>query len=120
MRVLTSPYSDAKIVSIDSMQRDDFPVSWACTAFRYHLADFHPSRLLPRNYISKILTEDQTFSIAIQKPPFNGEVVAIVAAEKFNRVTEQAVDLIDVRHQPLLRCCNHGCDALSPAALLAH
>ena len=113
--VLTSPYSHAKIVSIDSSAAERFP-GVVGVLHRDHLADFHPLRPLPRNEHFK-LTEDQPF-IAIDKVRFNGEVVAIVAAESL-RAAQQAVDLIDVRYEPLPHVYD-GRDALSPAAPLVH
>jgi CO/xanthine dehydrogenase Mo-binding subunit len=113
--VLTSPYSHAKIVSIDSSEAERFH-GVVGVLHRDHLADFHPLRPLPRNEHFK-LTEDQPF-IAIDKVRFNGEVVAIVAANSL-RAAQRAVDLIDVRYEPLPHVYD-GRDALSPAAPLVH
>src|SRR6185503_2868807 len=63
------------------------------------------------------LTEDQPF-IAIDKVRFNGEVVAIVAAESL-RAAQQAVDLIDVSYEPLPHVYD-GREALGPGAPLLH
>jgi CO/xanthine dehydrogenase Mo-binding subunit len=113
--VLASPFSHAKIVSIDSSEAERLP-GVVGVLHRDHLRDFHPLRPLPRNEHFK-LTEDQPF-IAIDKVRFNGEVIAIVAAKTL-RTAQQAIDLIDVRYEPLPHVYD-GREALSPAAPLVH
>ena len=56
--------------------------------------------------------------MAIDKVRFNGEVVAIVAAEDL-RTAQRAVDLIDVTYDPLPHVYD-GTEALSPGAPLVH
>ena len=113
--VLTSPYSHANIVSIDSSEADRLP-GVVGVLHRDHLGDFYPLRPLPRNEHFK-LTQDQPF-IAIDKVRFNGEVVAIVAAEDL-RTAQRAVDLIDVVYEPLPHVYD-GSEALGAGAPLMH
>jgi CO/xanthine dehydrogenase Mo-binding subunit len=113
--VLTSPYSHARIVSIDARVAERLP-GVVGVLHRDHLGDFQPLRPLPRNEHFK-LTEDQPF-MAIDKVRFNGEVVALVTAENL-RIAERAVELIDVTYQPLPHVYD-GTDALSPGAPLVH
>ena len=56
--------------------------------------------------------------MAIDKVRFNGEVVAIVAAEDL-RTAQRAVDLIDVTYEPLPHVYD-GTEALGPGAPLVH
>jgi CO/xanthine dehydrogenase Mo-binding subunit len=113
--VLTSPYSHARIVSIDSSRAESLP-GVAGVLHRDHLGDFHPLRPLPRNEHFK-LTQDQPF-MAIDKVRYNGEVVAIVAADDL-RTAERALDLIDVTYDPLPHVYD-GSEALSAGAPLVH
>ena len=113
--VLTSPYSHARIVSIDSAQAERLP-GVVGVLHRDYIGDFHPLRPLPRNEHFK-LTPDQPF-LAVDKVRFNGEVVAIVAAEDL-RTAQRAVDLIDVTYDPLPHVYD-GTEALSPGAPLVH
>ena len=106
--VLTSPYSHARIVSIDSAQAERLP-GVVGVLHRDYIGDFYPLRPLPRNEHFK-LTPDQPF-MAIDKVRFNGEVVAIVAAEDL-RTAQRAVDLIDVTYDPLPHVYD-GTEALS-------
>src|SRR6185295_14779653 len=76
--VLSSPYSHARIVAIDSAPAERLP-GVVGVLQRDYLGDFYPLRPLPRNEHFK-LTPDQPF-MAIDKVRFNGEVIAIVAAE---------------------------------------
>ena len=113
--VLSSPYSHARIVSIDSSRAEKLP-GVAGVLHRDHLGDFHPLRPLPRNEHFK-LTHDQPF-MAIDKVRYNGEVVAIVAARDL-RTAEHAVDLIEVTYDPLPHVYD-GSDALRLGAPLVH
>ena len=113
--VLSSEYSHAKIVSIDAGKASQLP-GVIGVLHRDHLEGFHPLRPLPRNEHFK-LTEDQPF-LAIDKVRFNGEVVAIVAAEDL-RTAERAVNLIDVVYEPLPHVYDAS-EALSPGAPLLH
>jgi CO/xanthine dehydrogenase Mo-binding subunit len=113
--VLASPYSHARIVAIDSAQAERLP-GVAGVLHRDYIGDFHPLRPLPRNEHFK-LTQDQPF-MAIDKVRFNGEVVAIVAAEDL-RTAQRAVELIDVTYDPLPYVYD-GTEALSAGAPLVH
>ena len=113
--VLASEYSHAKIVSIDASKATQLP-GVIGVLHRDHLEGFHPLRPLPRNEHFN-LTEDQPF-IAIDKVRFNGEVVAIVAAEDL-RTALRAVDLIEVVYEPLPHLYD-ATKALSPGAPLIH
>ena len=113
--VLASPYSHARIVAIDSTQAERLP-GVVGVLHRDYIGDFHPLRPLPRNEHFK-LTQDQPF-MAIDKVRFNGEVVAIVAAEDL-RTAQRAVELIDVTYDPLPHVYD-GTEALSAGAPLVH
>ena len=113
--VLTSSYSHARIANIDSRQAERLP-GVVGVLHRDYIGDFHPRRPLPRNEHFK-LTPDQPF-MAIDKVRFNGEVVAIVAAEDL-RTAQHAVDLIEVTYEPLPHVYDGG-EALSAAAPLVH
>jgi CO/xanthine dehydrogenase Mo-binding subunit len=113
--VLSSEYSHAKIVSIDAGKASQLS-GVIGVLHRDHLEGFHPLRPLPRNEHFN-LTEDQPF-LAIDKVRFNGEVVAIVAAEDL-RTAQRAVDLIDVVYEPLPHVYD-AVGALSPGAPLIH
>ena len=113
--VLASEYSHAKIVSIDASKATQLP-GVIGVLHRDHLEGFHPLRPLPRNEHFN-LTEDQPF-IAIDKVRFNGEVIAIVAAEDL-RTALRAVDLIEVVYEPLPHLYD-ATKALSPGAPLIH
>ena len=113
--VLTSPYSHARIVSIDSSKADNMP-GVIGVLHRDRLGDFHPLRPLPRNEHFK-LTQDQPF-MAIDKVRFNGEVVAIVAADDL-RTAERAIEFIDVAYDPLPHVYD-GSEALGSGAPLVH
>lgn len=113
--VLTSPYSHARIASIDSKRAERLP-GIVGVLHRDYIGDFHPLRPLPRNEHFKLI-QDQPF-MAIDKVRFNGEVVAIVAAEDL-RTAQRAVDLIEVTYEPLPHVYD-GTEALSPGAPLVH
>jgi CO/xanthine dehydrogenase Mo-binding subunit len=113
--VLASPYSHARIVSIDSAQAERLP-GVVGVLHRDYIGDFYPLRPLPRNEHFK-LTPDQPF-MAIDKVRFNGEVVAIVAAADL-RTAERALEFIDVTYDPLSHVYD-GSEALRPGAPLVH
>ncbi|MGH7831031.1 MAG: xanthine dehydrogenase family protein molybdopterin-binding subunit, partial [Candidatus Binatia bacterium] len=112
---LLSPYSHARILSIDSSQAERLPGVLA-VLHRDRLESLDPTLLAPRHEFWK-LTNDQTF-IAIDKVRFNGELVASVAAEDL-RTARRAVELIRVECEELPAVFDAE-EALGPAAPIIH
>ncbi len=112
---LLSPYSHARILSIDSSRAESLPGVLG-VLHRERLNGFNPLLPAPRHERFK-LSSDRTF-IAVDKARFDGELVALVAAEDL-RTARRAAELIDVDYQPLPAVFD-AAEALSPGAPLVH
>jgi CO/xanthine dehydrogenase Mo-binding subunit len=94
---LVSPYSHARILSIDSSEAESAPGVLAVLD-REHLDGLNPRlKLAPHEHLK--LRDDQDF-IAIDKVRFDGELVAVVVAEDL-RSAERARAKIQVEYEPL-------------------
>ena len=101
--MLLSPYSHARLVSIDSSKAEKLPGVLAVLD-REHLDGLNPILHTPRyEYMIKSLSgplpDDQPL-LVIDKARFDGELVAAVAAEDL-RTARRAVELIDAHYEPL-------------------
>lgn len=112
---LLSPYSHARILSIDSSKAESLPGVLG-VLHRERLDGFNPLLPAPRHEHLK-LSSDQTF-IAADKARFDGELVAVVAAEDL-RTARRAAESIDVDYEPLPAVFD-AAEALSPGAPLVH
>ena len=112
---LLSPYSHARIRSIDSSKAEKFP-GVIGVVHRERLDGLHPLLPAPRHELLK-LTDDENF-IAIDKVRFDGELVALVAAEDL-RTARRAAELIEVDYDPLPAVFDASA-ALAPGAPLLH
>ncbi len=112
---LVSPYSHARILSIDSSKAERLPGVLGVLD-REHLDGFNPLLPAHRHELIK-LTADQTF-IATDKVRFDGELVALVVAEDL-RTARRAVELIQVEYEPLPPVFD-ATKALSPGAPVIH
>lgn len=112
---LLSPYSHARILSIDSSEAERLSGVLGIVD-REHLDGFNPLLSGARHELFK-LSPDQTF-ITTDKVRFDGELVALVAAEDL-RIARSAIELIRVEYEPLAAVFD-GEDALSPGAPLLH
>ena len=112
---LLSPYSHAKILSIDSTEAEKSPGVLAVLD-REHLDGQNPRlKLAPHEHFK--LSDDQDF-IAIDKVRFDGELVAMVVAEDL-RSAELALEKIRVEYQPLPPVFD-AVEALVPGAPILH
>ena len=112
---LLSPYSHAKIVSIDSTEAEKSPGVLGVVD-REHLDGLNPRlKLAPHEHLK--LTDDQDF-IAINKVRFDGELVAMVVAEDL-RAAERALEKIHVEYEPLAAVFD-ATEALAPGAPILH
>ena len=109
--VLLSPYSHARIVSIDASTAQRLPGVLGVLD-REHLEGLNPM-LMPSRHALWTLPEDQPF-IATDKVRFDGELVAAVVAEDF-RTAQRAVELIDVEYEVLPPVFD-AAEALAPGA----
>ncbi|MGH7775245.1 MAG: xanthine dehydrogenase family protein molybdopterin-binding subunit, partial [Candidatus Binatia bacterium] len=112
---LLSPYSHARISSIDSSKAERL-AGVLGVLDRERLDGLNPLLAAPRHEHFK-LTSDQTF-IAIDKVRFDGELVAMVAAEDL-RTARQGAQLIDVEYEDLPAVFG-AAEALSPGAPILH
>jgi CO/xanthine dehydrogenase Mo-binding subunit len=112
---LLSPYAHARIRSIDSSKAKRLPGVLAVLD-REHLDGLHPMLPAPTHALWK-LTADQPV-VAIDKVRFDGDLVAMVAAEDL-RTAKRAVELIDVEYEPLLPVFD-ATEALASAAPILH
>jgi CO/xanthine dehydrogenase Mo-binding subunit len=112
---LLSPYSHARILSIDASEAERSPGVLAVLD-REHLGDFNP-RLKLAQHEHLTLTDDQDF-IAIDKVRFDGDLVAAVVAEDL-RAAERALERIRVEYEPLPPVFD-AIEALSPGAPILH
>ncbi len=113
--VLLSPYSHARILTIDSSEAEESPGVLAVLD-REHLDGFNPMLSVARHEHLK-LQNDQTF-IAIDKVRFDGELVAAVAAEDL-LTARRAAQRIRVEYEPLEPVFD-ATEALSPGAPILH
>ncbi len=112
---LLSPYSHAKIVSIDSTDAEKSPGVLAVLD-REHLDGQNPRlKLAPHEHFK--LGDDQDF-IAIDKVRFEGELVALVVAEDL-RSAQRALEKIRVEYEPLPPVFD-AVEALAPGAPILH
>ena len=112
---LLSPYSHARILSIDSSSAEKSPGVLAVLD-REHLDGQNPRLKLARHEHFK-LTDDQDF-IAIDKVRFEGELVALVVAEDL-RSAQRALEKIRVEYEPLSPVFD-AVEALAPGAPILH
>jgi CO/xanthine dehydrogenase Mo-binding subunit len=112
---LLSPYSHARILSIDSSDAEKSPGVLAVLD-REHLDGQNPRlKLAPHEHFK--LTDDQDF-IAIDKVRFEGELVALVVAEDL-RLAQRALEKIRVEYEPLPPVFD-AVEALAPGAPILH
>lgn len=112
---LLSPYSHARIRSIDSSRAEKIPGVLA-VLHRDRLDGLSPLLPAHRHELFK-LTADQPV-VATDKVRFDGELVAIVVAEDM-RAAQQAVELIEVDYDPLPPVFD-ATEALAPGAPVLH
>ena len=112
---LLSPYSHAKILSIDASEAERSPGVLAVLD-REHLDGQNPRlKLAPHEHFK--LTDDQDF-VAIDKVRFEGELVALVVAEDL-RSAQRALEKIRVEYEPLPPVFD-SVQALAPGAPILH
>jgi CO/xanthine dehydrogenase Mo-binding subunit len=112
---LLSPYSHAKILSIDAAEAERAPGVLAVLD-REHLDGQNPRlKLAPHEHLK--LTDDQDF-IAIDKVRFDGELVAVVVAEDL-RSAQHALEKIRIEYEPLPPVFD-ATQALAPGAPILH
>jgi CO/xanthine dehydrogenase Mo-binding subunit len=112
---LLSPYSHAKILSINSSEA--LKMSGVLGVVdREHLDGVNPRlKLAPHEHFK--LTDDQDF-VAIDKVRFDGDLVALVVAEDL-RTAERALKKIHVEYTPLAPVFD-AVEALAPGAPILH
>jgi CO/xanthine dehydrogenase Mo-binding subunit len=112
---LQSPYSHAKVLSIDSTEALKMPGILGVVD-REHLDGINPRlKLAPHEHLK--ITDDQDF-IAIDKVRFDGDLVALVVGEDL-RSAERALEKIHVEYEPLPPVFD-ATEALAPGAPLLH
>jgi CO/xanthine dehydrogenase Mo-binding subunit len=112
---LLSPYSHARILSIDSSEAERSPGVLAVLD-REHLDGQNPRlKLAPHEHFK--LADDQDF-IAIDKARFDGELVAAVVAEDL-RSAQRAIKKIRVEYEPLTPVFD-ATEALAAGAAIVH
>jgi CO/xanthine dehydrogenase Mo-binding subunit len=112
---LLSPYSHARILSIDSSEAESSPGVLAVLD-REHLDGQNPRlKVAPHEHLK--LRDDQDF-IAIDKVRFDGELVAVVVADDL-RSAERAIKKIHVEYEPLPPVFD-ATEALRPGAPILH
>jgi CO/xanthine dehydrogenase Mo-binding subunit len=112
---LLSPYSHARIRSIDSSKAEQLPGVLG-VLHRERLDGLNPLLPAPKHELMR-LSPDENF-IAIDKVRFDGELVAAVAAEDL-RTARRAAELIEVEYEPLPAVFDAG-EALAPGAPILH
>ncbi len=112
---LLSPYSHARILTIDSSKAERLPGVLAVLD-RERLDGLNPMLPAHRHEIFK-LSSDQTF-IATDKVRFDGELVAQVVAEDL-RTARQALELIEIEYEVLPPVFDAE-EALAPGAPILH
>lgn len=115
---LLSPYSHARILSIDSSKAEALPGVFGVLD-REHLRGFNPALPVPTPtaHLSWKPVSDETF-IAVDKVRFDGELVAIVAAKDL-RTARRATELIEVEYE-VLPAVFDASAALEPGATILH
>ncbi len=112
---LLSPYSHARIRSIDASEALKIPGVLGIVD-RDHLDGVNPRlKLAPHEHLK--ITDDQDF-VAIDKVRYDGDLVAVVVAEDL-RTAERAVEKIHVEYEPLTPVFD-ATDALVPGAPIVH
>jgi CO/xanthine dehydrogenase Mo-binding subunit len=112
--VLLSPYSHAKILRIDASEALNLPGVLAVVD-REHLDGVNPRlKLAPHEHLKAV--DDQDF-VAIDKVRYDGDLVAVVAAEDM-RTAQKALDKIHVEYEPLTPVFDAEAALLSGALLL--
>jgi CO/xanthine dehydrogenase Mo-binding subunit len=112
---LVSPYSHARILSIDSSQSLKMPGVLGIVD-RDHLDGANPRlKLAPHEHLK--ITDDQDF-VVINKVRFDGDLVAVVVAEDL-RSAERALEKIHVEYEPLPPVFD-ALEALAPGAPILH
>jgi len=114
--MLLSPYSHARILSIDSSKAERFPGVFGVVD-REHLDGLNPMRKVVSVLAEIDLSDDQPF-IATEKVRFDGDLVAAVAATD-PQTARQAVELIDVKYEVLPPVFD-AVEALTPGAPILH
>ncbi len=119
--MLLSPYSHARLLSIDSSRAEKLPGVIAVLD-REHLDGLNPMLHTPRyEYMVKTLSgplpDDQPL-VVLDKVRFHGELVAAVAAEDL-RTAQKATELIEVNYEPLEPVFDAAA-ALSASAPILH
>jgi len=112
---LLSPYSHAKILSIDSTEALEMPGVLGVVD-RHHLDGVNPRlKVAPHEHLK--ITDDQDF-VAIDKVRFDGDLVAVIAAEDL-RTAERALEKIHVEYEPLTPVFD-AVEALASGAPILH
>ena len=112
---LLSPYSHARILSIDASEALNMPGVLGI-ADREHLDGINPRlKLTPHEHLK--ITDDQDF-VGIEKVRFDGDLVAVVVAEDL-RTAEGALEKIQVEYQPLAPVFD-AVEALAEGAPVLH
>ena len=112
---LLSPYSHARIRSIDAAEALKMPGVLGVVD-REHLDGVNPRLTLAPHEQLKI-TDDQDF-VAIKKVRYDGDLVALVVAED-RRTAERALERIHVDYEPLPPVFD-ALEALQPGAAVLH
>jgi len=112
---LSSPYSHARIRSIDSSEARKMPGVLGVVD-REHL-DGVNSRLKVAPHEHLKITDDQDF-VAIDKVRYDGDLIAVVVAEDL-RTAERAREKIRVDYEPLAPVFD-AVEALAPGAPIVH
>ena len=112
---LLSPYSHARILRIDATEALNMPGVLGIVD-RDHLDGANPRlKVAPHEHFK--LTDDQDF-VAIDKVRFDGDLVAVIAAEDLS-TAERALEKIHVEYEPLPAVFD-AVEALAPGAPILH
>ncbi len=112
---LLSPYSHARILRIDATEALNMPGVLGIVD-RDHLDGANPRlKVAPHEHFK--LTDDQDF-VAIDKVRFDGDLVAVVAAEDLS-TAERALEKIHIEYEPLPAVFD-AVEALAPGAPILH
>ena len=112
---LLSPYSHARILRVDPSEALKMPGVLGIVD-REHLDGINPRlKLAPHEHLKTI--DDQDF-VAMEKVRFDGDLVAVVAAEDL-RTAERALENIHVEYEPLTPVFDAG-EALADGAPVLH
>ena len=98
--MLRSPHPHARILSIDSRKALELPGVIAVFTFQDIADTVEPRRIPIRVSTNPELEPFLQYPLASDKVRFVGEAVAVVVAES-RPLAEDALDLIDVRYEPL-------------------